>query len=388
MLRLTSDWILHPNGRLVQGHTLLVEPNGEVVDLIEHVDNQTDHLKGILCPGFVNAHTHIELSHLSGKIKPSKSLAGFIRQFVPARREFSQGISSAADVACKSMWDLGIQGAGDICNTRDASAVKKNSPIRFYSFSEAFAPMTEKSVEQFHLVREIAESIRSDGDSAATVPHAPYSVPEQLFLLLKDNAEQNNSLWSMHNQESAAENELFINGSGQLLELFQEMGFSMEWFQPSGISSLRSVAKYFPASGNILLVHNTYTTAQDIQFLVDAKLLDRCWFCLCPRANLFIEERLPDVLTLMRKGCRIVVGTDSLASNFSLSVLEELKTLKQHFPQISIAELLCWATAEGADFFGWNDLGRFVAGAKPGVLLINGSDSNKFLPEASIQRII
>jgi imidazolonepropionase-like amidohydrolase len=83
-------------------------------------------------------------------------------------------------------------------------------------------------------------------------------------------------------------------------------------------------------------------------------------------------------LDLFRKNyCNIVLGTDSLASNWSLSILDEMKTIEKKFPQITLEEMLQWATSNGAKALGIDvQLGSFEKGKKPGVVLISEEDLN------------
>jgi cytosine/adenosine deaminase-related metal-dependent hydrolase len=388
MRRLTADWILHPDGNLVPGHTLVLESNGTIAGLERHAADDSEHIEGILCPGFVNAHGHLELSHLNGKITQGNKLTGFISEFITARRENNAGISDAALVACKYMWESGTQGSGDICNTYDSFGAKKNSPVRFYNFVEVFSPVPGQIAKVMEDAGALTDKIRSDRGVCGIVPHAPYSVPPALFRAVKEIAESNESLYCIHNQETQGENEMFKTGNGPLIRLFRSMGIGMEWFEPTGKTSLVSVSDYFPSKGKIMLVHNTYTGIDDLQYLVTSGLFERCWFCLCPKANLFIEGRLPNIPMLMHEGCRIVIGTDSLASNDSISVLEELKTIHHQYRKIPVAQLLQWATANGADFFGWSDLGRFKPGCRPGVIQITQAGAGHLMPGSAVRRMV
>jgi cytosine/adenosine deaminase-related metal-dependent hydrolase len=135
-----------------------------------------------------------------------------------------------------------------------------------------------------------------------------------------------------------------------------------------------------------LLVHNTYSTLEDINW---AHLYSSViYWCFCPNANLYIENRLPDFQTFINSACRILVGTDSYASNKSLSILEELKTISRHAPQIKLNMLLKWATLNGADFFGWkNELGSLQKGKSPGINLITDINTESLsLTESSSVR--
>ncbi|HXO74250.1 MAG TPA: amidohydrolase family protein, partial [Puia sp.] len=113
------------------------------------------------------------------------------------------------------------------------------------------------------------------------------------------------------------------------------------------------------------------------------------YFCLCPNANRYISDLLPDVGMLVRNGCTIVMGTDSLASNHQLSILEEIKTLEEAFPQLDLAGLLQWSTYNGARALQLDGmLGSFAPGKQPGVVLIENMDGRRLGARASARRLV
>ncbi|RYZ46146.1 MAG: hypothetical protein EOO14_24930 [Chitinophagaceae bacterium] len=95
------------------------------------------------------------------------------------------------------------------------------------------------------------------------------------------------------------------------------------------------------------------------------------FFCLCVNANQYIEASLPPVEMLRQQGCNLVLGSDSLASNWSLNILDEIQTIRQSFPGIPLEEILTWATSNGAKALGMESLlGSFEKGKRPGVVLL------------------
>jgi cytosine/adenosine deaminase-related metal-dependent hydrolase len=141
-------------------------------------------------------------------------------------------------------------------------------------------------------------------------------------------------------------------------------------------------------SGNLILVHNIYANRSNLRMV---KERDNLYWCLCPNSNIYIEEKMPPLKIFIDEGCNIVIGTDSLASNNSLSILEELKTLQLNFPYLSIEELVYWSTANGAKALCEETLfGTIEPGKKPGLLLLQDVDllDMKLLPESSVTRLI
>jgi aminodeoxyfutalosine deaminase len=192
-----------------------------------------------------------------------------------------------------------------------------------------------------------------------------------LFKLI--NAYEKGSLLSIHNQESVAETEFFTTGKGELLELYSALGIDVANFVPSAQSSLiRSIIK-FTGDHSVILVHNVNTTADDLDAIRRGRNLPQLFWCLCPNANIYINGTLPDVMLFKNFNCKLVVGTDSLASNAQLDILGELKTLQHNYNTLTTAELLRWATINGAEALRIdNQYGSFESGKQPGIVNITG----------------
>jgi len=222
------------------------------------------------------------------------------------------------------------------------------------------------------------------------VPHAPYSVSPRLFGLIADLP--GNHLLTIHNQESEAENEFYRSGQGDFLRLYQAMGLDTSFWQGTGKRSLESYLPFFYKKkvDRLILVHNVATNEEDLLFAMGGpEGRPDLFFCLCPNANLYIGGKLPDVPLLVRHNCAIVIGTDSLASNHQLSILEELKTLQELLPELSTATLLQWATSNGAQALQLDGLlGSFVPGKQPGLVLIEDLEKGRFTAATAARRIL
>ena len=125
----------------------------------------------------------------------------------------------------------------------------------------------------------------------------------------------------------------------------------------------------------MIFVHNTFSTKEDVE-LVNQHFENAYW-CLCPLSNLNLENQLPD-LDIFKKLSRVTLGTDSLASTDSLSVLEEMKVINQYDPDINFGELLEWATINGARALKIDDkFGSLEIDKTPGINLITDFDFDK-----------
>lgn len=361
---------------------MITDAAGVVIDLVAEEDagGNIEKLDGILCPGFINAHCHLELSHMKGHFPKHTGLVDFVLKVVNERHFSAKEILTGIEKAENEMLQNGIVAVGDICNNTLSIPQKRKGRLRYHNFIEASGFIPSRANTRFEQSRLILEEYQSaiTGQRSTLSPHAPYSVSPEMFAMI--NELPGNHLLTIHNQETAAENELFENGTGDLLRMYKQMGIDISSFKPSRRSSLQTWLPNFTKDQTFILVHNVCTSAEDLLFLKRTTDSEQrtTFFCLCPNANLYIGNTLPDVNLLMQHTDDIVLGTDSLASNDGLCILAEIKTIKQNFNNIDLADLLKWATSNGARALQVDDkLGSFEKGKQPGVLLIDGTGLEK-----------
>lgn len=359
------------NGQEMLGNEAVLVMNGNRVEAIipkTAAGDEVQELDGLLCPGFVNAHCHLELSHMKGKISPGSGMTDFLLGVMTTRNETAAIKQEAMKQAEAGMLRNGIVAVGDICNTADSFLLKKTPALYYHNFIEVsgFVPATAQARLQ-PAMNIYEQSLKLPG-AHSIVPHAPYSVSPELFRLI---FAQPQPVTTMHNQESAAETEFFMSKTGPMLRVYEMLGIDLSFFLPTGKSSLQSVAQYFQNTASLVLVHNCFTNTEDIEALKQQTLNTIVSFCVCAKANEYIGNPLPDIELLMNSGMNICLGTDSLASNNELSIWSELQTIRKHFPHIPLETLLQWATANGAAALNIADrFGSFTEGMTPGVLLI------------------
>ncbi len=338
---------------------------------------------GIIIPGFVNCHCHLELSHMKGLIAKGTGLPGFL-EGIRTLREADPGEIVTASVAADSrMWDEGVVLCGDICNTGSTFLLKKRSRIKYINLLEVFGIDADKADKRMDEVLELSRNADLNELTWWLVPHTLYSMSRPLLDLLKKET-GSNRVTSVHFMESAAEEEFLRTGKGPILESYQESGLAAGRLQvvPDPVSG---IIDWITPSGNLILVHNTLVDRETVKSVMRR---GNTFFCLCPNSNLYIENRLPPIKMLTEEKCDITIGTDSLASNTSLSILDELRTIQQFFPSVKLEELILWATMNGARALG--DSGRFGSispGTRPGLLLLEDIDilNMKLLPETGVR---
>lgn len=362
---------------LGSGYVLIANDEGSIDAIVmeQEAGDNIQKVGGMLCPGLINCHCHLELSHLKNVIPPHTGLIEFLCSVV-TKRNFGPGIIMDEIVkAEKEMWDNGIVAVGDIGNTADTAEVKSKSKIRWHNFVEVLGFTDEKAEENIEFYRSVLDQLKKIRSRSSLVPHAPYSVSPKTFRLI--NQLTKDQVISIHNQEHPAEDELYKTGGGDYLKLFKIFGVNQSPFPITGMSSIRSCLPYFNNGQTIFLIHNTYMPEEDIAWANNYAIENglNLVYCLCPNANLYIENRLPPVELFTRHGCQLVLGTDSYSSNWQLSIAKEVQALLS-MPRFQteawITEFLQWATINGAKALQWdNDLGSFEKGKKPGVVLID-----------------
>jgi cytosine/adenosine deaminase-related metal-dependent hydrolase len=411
-----ADCIFPIHAPRVEHGIVVTEEDGTIVEVLpaEALSGlsasgiQHQSLKGIIVPGFINTHCHLELSSMKGQISEKKGLAGFVAEFVAKRGSFTDAEKSKAiETAEQEMILNGIVAVGDISNGADTFALKAKKNLYYHTFIESFdlhPSKTEDAFKRAEALREDLIRLCPDAKKRISVTaHAPYSVTPQLLLKICDLAREKGSILSVHNEESLAENEMFMVGKGSIIDMYKNMGLDFSWFKITGQSSLRSVLPYYGGISKLLLVHNTFTSREEVKWALDfhrnnpstkavineSKTGNSIYWATCPRANRYIENILPDYSVFSGNEEHVTIGTDSLASNWSLSVLEELKVILENQPALPLETAFRWATLNGAKFLGIDEtFGSFEKGKKPGLVLISEAGSDKLSAGSIARRLI
>lgn len=388
--KLLADRLFDGDNLLDEPGVLICDETGKVeaiVDLDEAGDD-VQRVEGLLCPGFVNTHCHLELSHMAGMIPPGTGMVDFLLQVMGRRDEAPLNPVDAAREADRCMQEAGIVAVGDISNNISTLPMKAASDLHYHTFVEVagFIPgAAEMRMRQAMQVYTAMQRVFG-ADSVSLVPHAPYSVSKELFEALNRPG-----ITSIHNQESPEENEFYLSGHGDFQRLYDSMGLNLDFFTPYHKASLPAYLPWLSEPSSVLLVHNAATSRPDIEFaleLADARKQALSW-CLCPGANQYIRGAVPPVSLLRELGCTITLGTDSLASNHGLSIVSEMELIHRHFPEVPLLDLLGWATRNGAKALGMEKmLGSFSAGKRPGVLLLNGLENSRVRRSTQVRRLI
>ncbi|MEL7020315.1 MAG: amidohydrolase family protein [Bacteroidota bacterium] len=391
MRTIKADYVFPVSAAPIKDGVVQIDNTGKILAIGQAADfasSKLEYHEGVITPGFINTHCHLELSHMVGKVDTGTGLLPFLQSVVQFRDVKQGDIMAAIERLDYGMTKRGIVAVGDISNKLDTKEAKDKSKIRYYTFVEMFDFMQDANAQRtFEQYKEVYEGqSRANGNKVSAVPHAPYTVSAQLYKKINELNTTTDTTVSIHNQETPAENELFINKTGGFIDFYQAFGIPLDDFQPTGQSSIHHALTHLNPKVRNLFVHNTMTTARDIQSAHNWS--DNVYWATCPNANLYIENRLPNYRYFVENNAKMTIGTDSLTSNWTLCVLEEMKTIHKYQSYIDFETLLQWATLNGAEVLGFdNELGSLDIGKTPGINLVTLSKDLRLTPTSTVHKL-
>ncbi len=321
----------------------------------------TDLGEAVLLPGLINAHCHLDFTALCGAIPPQRSFADWILQINGLRRDLSDEdylISIASGFVEARLW-----GTTTIANVESMPALLSRMsppPLRTFWFAELIdvrprlspAEMVEDALTRFR-----GKEIWRGGFGLS--PHAPYTVSPELTRLAREAAERNGTLLTMHIAESMEEMEMFREGRGRLFDLLQSLGRPMDDCR-EGKTPLAVMLDRETIDERWIVVHLNELTEEDFARLEHGP---RFHIAHCPRSSRYFRHTPFDLCRLAELGFNVSLGTDSLASNASLSLFSEMQTVRDAHPWLAPERILEMVTTNPARALHQGDvLGKIRAG--------------------------
>lgn len=349
-------------------------------------------LEGALVPGFVNAHCHVELSHLHGKFYKGSGMAGFIDQINALRDWAGRDVKEQlVQEWMDKMWNDGVSAMADISNDDSSFDVKAAHRMYTRTFLEVFGSEPEMCGDVMREVTALNVLADDKGIDAAPTPHSCYTMSPQL-LSASAAAGLSRGYISYHSQESQEEEDLILSGTGAMYENRVRNGMSTP--PVTGESSLKyfitrlADAQPAPYDQHILLVHNVCLQQEDID--AAKMVMNNVYWAVCPLSNIFIHNALPPIDLMRKNGLAIAVGTDSLSSNDDLSMIKEIACIRDNFPEVPMTEIFTWASLNGARFLSKEDtLGTIAKGKRPGIVLVKDVDAEgNVTKDSTSERIV
>lgn len=348
--------ILTSGGRvLAVGEEAFVRP-------AEPVAGERDFGRAILIPGLVNAHTHLELSGLKREPGPMEEwIVSLVREM---RGWPAHLFLSSAQIGAAASLAAGVTCAGDVSASGESATAMAGGGMRGVVFHEVLGLDPERADEI------LAEKMKAcdlfpeyEGPIPGAVrhglsPHAPYSASLALYRAVLVEARARGWPVATHLGESAEEVEFLQDGGGALARVHRALNGSLDGFKPSGLRPVAHLDLAGALGGLSLAVHANQTNAEDWALLRKNGVR----VCLCPRSARFFDHPFADAARMREAGLELCLGTDSLASSPSLSLLDEARALREADAEISDAELLEMCTRSGAKALGFEGLGVLKPG--------------------------
>ena len=350
---------------------------GEARDVLVHPDYarlSTERVHGVVFPGLVNAHTHLELSALRGRVPGGRGFVPWVEGLIAVRTELSsEEEDEAIEAAVRELEATGTVAVGEVTNTLAAVRALVRARIGGCIFHEVFG--TDPARVEARLrgleadVKERVGTWPTPDLTYAIAPHTLFTLDRTFARAFVEEARSRGVRTSLHLAEHPGERRALEAGEGPVVEWLSRQlridAKSLPWPMMGPIATADSLGALAP---HVLLVHLTDARPEELALVAERGAP----VVLCPRSNLAIEAQLPPLLAILAAGLAPALGTDSLASNASLDVLAEARALHDRFPKVPAWELLRMATWNGARALGRADLGAIAEGLRPGLVAVDG----------------
>jgi cytosine/adenosine deaminase-related metal-dependent hydrolase len=386
---LAARWLFPGNGPPISGGVLTIAGDRILaVDTSGRGNADMDLGDVALLPGFVNAHTHLDLSGLRGKCPPSPDFTAWLRQVIAHRRTSTQE-QIEADIRAGLAESLrhGTTLLGDIAAAGASLRILADAPLRSVVFYELLGLTKPRATLAYgNALAWISAYSANENCQPGLSPHAPYSAHLSLMADTNILALRYRCPLAVHLAESREELELLLERRGSFVPFLQDLNV----WEPNGLARRpEDLLCLADLGAPTLFIHGNY-------LLLPERLPDNATIVYCPRTHSAFGHEPHPFRSFLARGIRVALGTDSLASNPDLSILAEMRHLHRHHPDVPGDVLLRMATLSGAEALGWADeTGSLEAGKSADFVVVPlatavGNDCYKRLLESdfSVERVL
>lgn len=309
------------------------------------------HGSGVLMPALVNAHTHLDLCALKDETNIEAGFMGWVQSVIQKKEQTGRdALILAAMAGIDELKASGTGIVGDICSLDMGPRFFLDSGLSGVWFQEYLGSGAPSDFR--------CEKV-SDTQTLSIAGHAAHTTAPELLVRLKSAARKASTPFSLHLAESMDEVQFLTTGKGPWADFLTARRIDTSSWELTGLGPVRHADRLGLLDKNTLAVHLVFADETDMAILSEKQV----HACICPRSNMRLHNRLPNVPMMLRAGMRVCLGTDSLASNESLSLFDEMAFLAHHFPEIAPRDILTMATMNGASALGFNDqFGRLTPG--------------------------
>ena len=383
----TAEWVLPMTGEPRHRASISIE-NGRIAAIGEAAAAEAEDLgRMAVMPALVNAHTHLELSYLRGRVPRTEKFLDWIRTSMAARREYPDpGDPEIVAAARRAIADARASGTGllgDISNTLVTAPLLREASVPAQIFYELLRFDVSDAESMTREARAKADAAADPGGDVrvSLAPHAPYSVSPALFAAIRADLDaRSGQVTSVHLGESAEETEFIRRGSGPWRVLLEELGVWTDAWAAPGISPVAYLEQIGFLDRRVLAVHGVQFDGDDLGRLRARDMT----IVSCPRSNQYVGVGAPSLEAFYAMNVNVALGTDSLASAPDLNMFAELAEARRLAPRVRARTLLESATCRGAAALGFeDDYGTLEVGKRAQIIAVavpsNVSDVEEYL---------
>jgi cytosine/adenosine deaminase-related metal-dependent hydrolase len=338
----------------------------------KHGASTLDHGPGVIMPGLVNAHTHLSLSALAGKVEPASGFLSWVRKLIQVRRSLPAASAIAAmEEAVGRLRETGTTLAGEfgphipVAPALAAAGLSATVWLEFLG-NEQHLPPVPRPVGEVNF---------------AYAGHAPHTASPSLLRHIKEVDGRVGRPFALHLAESEEELEFLATGKGRWADFLKEMGMDFSGWACWGRRPVELASELGLLDGKTLAVHLLRVRAEEIELFARSG----AHLCLCPRSNRNLHGSLPDIPAFLAAGLLPALGTDSLASTETISMFDEMRFAASNYPMLSPDTILAMATVNGAKALSRPDLGTIDSGQTARLMYV---DMDAATPAEAAARLV
>jgi cytosine/adenosine deaminase-related metal-dependent hydrolase len=376
---LTARWVFPVAGPPLEHGAITIR--GEKIEAVEPLGTRTPDMDlghVAVVPGFANAHTHLDLTGADHLIADRHDFVAWLRRVIAYRRSRTEDDTQRTIRAgFRESTHSGTTLLADISGDGSSWPILEDAPVRAIVFRELLGLNKSRAAQAFHDIKSWLERRRSTATCRPGLsPHAPYSVRRSIFSLAAAAAVPS----AVHLAETQSELELLALHGGSFQGFLKELGV---WDPEGLVENVGQVVQLFNGPAAVLFIHANYLP-------LDTPIPANASIVFCPRTHFAFGHPPHPFRDFLARGVRVALGTDSLASNPDLSVLNEARFVHARYPDFSMAQLLRMATLSGAEALGWADECGSLEPGKSADLVVVGiptaaaSDPHQLLFESTL----
>jgi cytosine/adenosine deaminase-related metal-dependent hydrolase len=385
MRRLSAEWILPIAGEPIHQGVVTIE-GGRVVGVGQAAGADAISLGHVaILPGLVNAHTHLELSYLAGRIPPARSFLDWVRPMLAARQQDRADDPAVVDgirAGIAQSRAAGTALVGDVSNTLATVTALRQSALGGRVFYELIGFGPADVEERVGRARAAIDALDGEtgGVRLSLAPHAPYSVSPALFAAIRADldAHPGSARSTVHLGESPEELEFLLRGTGAWRAVLEELRAWNDDWRPPGTSPAAYLAGLGFLDSRTLVVHGVQLDGEDLHQIANAGAT----IVSCPRSNVHVGVGSPPLEAFYAMHVDVAFGTDSLASVDDLSIFAELAEARRVAPRVPARTLLESATLVGARALGLDgDFGSIEPGKRASLIAVRIPEGTRDVEE-------